>query len=59
MSGPLDSSKSYTLVSKTWGTSDYLAPDYLRDRQLNYAVDTFAYGMVMFQLVTGANPGTK
>ena len=52
-SGPKDQIMSYKSVSRIQGTSWYLPDDYLRNFQLHVAVDTFCYGITLFELVTG------
>ena len=42
---------SYILASSVQGTKSYLPDDYCRSRQLTEQVDTFCYGMLLFELV--------
>ena len=52
--GAIDTTKSYrTLKSGIHGTYSYLPDDYMRSFQLHPAVDTFCYGITLFELVTG------
>ena len=53
--GP-DSNYSFKMVSSVQGTASYLPLDYVRSRHLTLAVDTFCYGIVMFELVSGKSP---
>merc|ERR1711956_201426 len=46
-------------VSVIIGTDWYLPDDYRRSFDLKYAVDTFCYGMFLFDLVTGKSPSVK
>ena len=47
---------SYVSVSTMAGTPSYMPEDYMRSRHLTYAVDTYSFGMVLFELVTGKPP---
>ena len=38
------------------GTASYLPEDYIRSRHLTFAVDTFSYGIFLFELVSGRPP---
>ena len=49
--GPESDSMSYILASSLQGTMSYLPDDYCRNRQLTEQVDTFCYGMFLFELV--------
>ena len=49
--GPESDSMSYILASSLQGTMSYLPDDYCRSRQLTEQVDTFCYGMLLFELV--------
>ena len=51
--GSNDSQLSWRQVSTIAGTSWYLPDDYLRNFQLHVSVDTFAYGIVLYEIVTG------
>ena len=57
--GPNTDFFSYVSVTKLVGTQSYLPEDYIRSKHLTYAVDTYAYGMVLFELVTGKPPNWK
>eukprot|EP00095_Tigriopus_kingsejongensis_P002451 snap_masked-scaffold380_size190731-processed-gene-0.26 protein:Tk02451 transcript:snap_masked-scaffold380_size190731-processed-gene-0.26-mRNA-1 annotation:"low quality protein: serine threonine-protein kinase pelle-like" len=47
---------SFKMVSAVKGTEAYLPEDYIRNNQLSPAVDTFCYGIFMFELVTARSP---
>lgn len=40
-------------VSRVHGTKPYLPDDYLRSKKLSVKVDTYSYGVVLFELCTG------
>ncbi|KAK4320749.1 hypothetical protein Pmani_008406 [Petrolisthes manimaculis] len=40
-------------VSRVHGTKPYLPDDYLRHKKLSVKVDTYSYGVVLFELCTG------
>merc|ERR1712062_82162 len=54
--GPETDLFSYVTVSRIVGTPSYLPEDFKRSGHLTYAVDTYAYGMLLFELVTGKPP---
>jgi len=54
--GPETDLFSYVTVSRIVGTPSYLPEDFKRSAHLTYAVDTYAYGMLLFELVTGKPP---
>jgi serine/threonine protein kinase len=54
--GPEDERYSHITVTSILGTGAYLPDDYRRNHQLHPAVDTFCYGIFLFELVTGVNP---
>lgn len=54
--GPENDALSYKTVSIVQGTAIYLPDDYKRSRQLTVQVDTFCFGIFMFELVTGKSP---
>ncbi|KAK2577976.1 hypothetical protein KPH14_008411 [Odynerus spinipes] len=45
--------KDFMKVSKIHGTRPYLPDDFLYGRQLSTKVDTYSYGIVLFELATG------
>ncbi|XP_078595885.1 uncharacterized protein LOC144872974 [Branchiostoma floridae x Branchiostoma japonicum] len=54
--GPSGDLKSYTIMktdSKIMGTTAYMAPEYCRNRVLSREVDTYAFGVVVFEVLTG------
>lgn len=38
------------------GTTEYLAPEIIKDRQYSYSVDWYSLGLVMYEMLTGTNP---
>merc|ERR1711971_819403 len=56
--GP-ESFEEHKTVSVIIGTDWYLPDDYRRNFDLKYAVDTFCYGVFLFDLVTGRSPSFK
>lgn len=50
--GPM-SQGSHTVVNAVHGTQPYLPADYIKDRQLSPKVDTYSFGIVLFELATG------
>ena len=54
--GPESDAYSYKTVSSVQGTAAYLPLDYVRSRHLTPAVDTFCYGIFLFELVSGKSP---
>ena len=56
----VDGGKSkYFFLSTIYGTQFYLPQDFLRSKKLTPAVDTYSFGVIMFDLVTGKRPQTK
>ena len=51
--GSNDPSVSYRTITRIQGTSWYLPDDYMRSFQLHPSIDTFCYGITLFELVTG------
>lgn len=41
---------------RMYGTSAYLAPEYIGDRTISTAMDMYAFGVLAFELATGALP---
>jgi len=50
---------THLLVTTVKGTQAYLPIDYIRSRELCPAVDTFCYGIFMFELVCGRSPSHR
>ncbi|XP_035714820.1 pelle-like serine/threonine-protein kinase pik-1 isoform X2 [Folsomia candida] len=44
---------SYVKVSRVHGTRPYLPDEYLRSKKLSTKVDTYSFGIVLFELATG------
>lgn len=38
------------------GTTEYLAPEIIKDKQYSYSVDWYSLGLVLFEMLTGMNP---
>jgi serine/threonine protein kinase len=38
------------------GTTEYLAPEIIKDKKYSYSVDWYSLGLVMFEMLTGTNP---
>jgi len=57
--GAIDTTKSHRTITAIQGTKAYLPDDYQRSYQLHPAVDTYCYGITLFELVTGKSPSMK
>lgn len=53
--GPI-SDFSHIEVSKVHGTRPYLPEEFLRNRKMSTKVDTFSFGVVLFEIGTGLSP---
>lgn len=40
-------------ISKVFGTKPYIPPEFIRGRDFSVKVDTFSFGVVLFELATG------
>jgi len=49
----------YTHLSSIHGTKWYLPEDFLRTKTLTVTVDTYSFGVVLFDMVTGRSPHVK
>jgi serine/threonine protein kinase len=38
------------------GTTEYLAPEIIKEKQYSYSVDWYSLGLVMYEMLTGTNP---
>lgn len=38
------------------GTTEYLAPEIIKDKQYGYSVDWYSLGLVLYEMVSGMNP---
>ena len=38
------------------GTTEYLAPEIIRDKKYTYSVDLYSLGVVLLEMMTGRNP---
>lgn len=38
------------------GTTEYLAPEIIKDKQYSYSVDWYSLGLVMYEMISGSNP---
>ena len=57
--GPDLEAKTHITVSMVVGTKHYLPEDFMRNGQLGPEVDTFSYGIFLFELVSGKGPSYK
>ena len=48
--------KSHKTISQIIGTEPYLPDDYKRNHELHFGVDTFCFGIFLFELATGKSP---
>lgn len=44
---------SEKVVSQVYGTLPYLAPEFIREKRLSTKVDTYGFGVVLFELASG------
>jgi tetratricopeptide (TPR) repeat protein len=47
---------SASAAGQVWGTPAYMAPEQIEGREITGAVDIYALGVVMFEMITGAHP---
>lgn len=38
------------------GTTEYLAPEIIKDKEYTYSVDIYCLGLVLYEMITGINP---
>lgn len=38
------------------GTTEYLAPEIIKDKSYSYSVDWYSLGLVLYEMLTGSNP---
>lgn len=50
---PTTSEKSYVKVSRVHGTRPYLPDEYLRSKKLSTKVDTYSFGIMLYEIATG------
>ena len=43
-------------VTKIYGTNGYLEPEYRDTRTISTAIDVYAYGIILMELITGLKP---
>jgi len=53
MAQPSTVGASYVKVSRVHGTRPYLPDEYLRSKKLSTKVDTYSFGIVLYELATG------
>ncbi|XP_053695491.1 serine/threonine-protein kinase pelle-like [Sabethes cyaneus] len=46
-------SDSSMKVSRVYGTRPYIPPEFISQRQLSTKVDSFSYGLVLYEIITG------
>jgi len=54
-----DPKNTHMKLSQIHGTQFYLPDDFIRSKQLSTKVDTYSFGVVLFDLVTGKSPSHK
>lgn len=50
---PTANDKSYVKVSRVHGTRPYLPDEYLRSKKLSTKVDTYSFGIMLYEIGTG------
>ena len=50
---PTDAGASYVKVSRVHGTRPYLPDEYLRSKKLSTKVDTFSFGIMLYEVIAG------
>jgi serine/threonine protein kinase/Flp pilus assembly protein TadD len=53
---PLPGSGALTLTGEIIGTPDYMAPEQLRGEEITPATDIYAFGLILFEMITGERP---
>lgn len=43
-------------TSSLCGTTEYLAPEIIKDKDYSYSVDWYSLGIVLYEMLTGSNP---
>lgn len=38
------------------GTTEYLAPEIIKDKKYTYSVDWYSFGLVLYEMICGVNP---
>lgn len=38
------------------GTTEYLAPEIIKDKKYSYSVDWYSFGLVLYEMICGVNP---
>lgn len=38
------------------GTTEYLAPEIIKDKQYGFSVDWYSFGLVLYEMLSGMNP---